>query len=121
MAETVRKQYKMTSLKRGFRVESKNAKKTQSLMQSKPADMSPLKHFFFLKKHQMCMDTCINIPDMCREGKQESPAGQERQTETGGSSSVRVGLFVVQDLSSTGGDGGAADDLQPPAGQGHTY
>lgn len=35
--------------------------------------------------------------------------------------SVRMGLFVVQDTSDTGGDRGTADDLHPPAGREHSF
>lgn len=51
-----------------------------------------------------------------REGRTAPPRGdgewkREREVEAG---SVRMGLFVVEDSSTAGGDRGAADHLHPP-------
>lgn len=91
----------MTSLKRGFRVESKNAKtknqtkkqnktkKEQSLMQSKPADVSPLKQFlfflfFFLKKSTKCAWTHVQMSQICVEKKRKAKSGiKEEEDEEG--------------------------------------
>lgn len=70
------------------------------------------------------MDTCTNVPDMCRREKQ-SPWWEgggcrchrrEAQSRTR-VDSVRVGLFVVQDTNAPGGDCGTADHFHPPAGK----
>ena len=70
----------------------------------------------------MCMDTCTNVPDMCRKEKQRVQGGEEGRVPPEGDgvwervSSVSMGLFAVQDTGATGEDRGAADDLHPPAG-----
>lgn len=77
------------------------------------------------------MDTCTNVPDMRRKEKQRvrgvgvlgtggADASQGRRCVCE-PTSVRMGLFVVQDTSDTGGDRGTADDLHPPAGTEHIF
>lgn len=71
------------------------------------------------------MDTCTNVPDMCRKEKQrvqEGGAGRGWCHLKGDSvwkqvNSVRLGLFAVKHTSATGGDCSTADDLHPPVGK----
>lgn len=86
-------------------------------MQSKPADVTPLKR---QKSTKMCMDTCTNVPDMCRKRKVQRgkrregrcyPEACERKRKP---PSVHMELFTVEDTAATGRHRGTADHLHPP-------
>lgn len=71
------------------------------------------------------MDTCTNVPDMCRKEKHRVQGGGGLLDATRGrqrvgtkwADSERMGLFVVQDTRATAGNRGTANDLHPPAGR----
>lgn len=86
-------------------------------MQSKPADVTPLKH---QKSTKMCMDTCTNVPDMCRKRKVQRGKRREGRCYPGACeqkhkpTSVHMELFTVEDTAATGRHCGTADHLHPP-------